>query len=348
MLIYFLVILIVYCMSFVIEYKNPSNKWRALDLFVLLILIIFAGVRLDVGTDYRTYYNIYNNIVSNQFSITDFYATRQEFGYYLLSLLTKKISCSPYGIFITTAIITYIPIYSLLKKKSKNFPFSILLFFLLGVYTAPFNMIRQGIAISINFFASQYITNNRKKFILLNIIAASFHIVTLPVMFIQLVITKIKPTFKLVVGTLLLSAFTAVFYTKLTVIFSFLEKIDPRYIAYLGTNYCGTGLKLLIILRVMVILYVLLISKKTEYQYYKTSLIVSLLFMIIGMVNIPVARVASFFDIYLIILLPNILKTMARRERWLNQYCLIATFLIVFIFSLIFYGDLIPYKSYLF
>ena len=182
---------------------------------------------------------------------------------------------------------------------------------------------------------------------MLNIIASSFHIVTIPVMIIQLIILKIKPTLVLVIVTIISSAVVALFYTKLTIVFSFLGKIDPRYISYLEIKYCGMGLKLLVVLRILVILYVLVISRNTKYQYYKSSLIMSLFFMIIGMVNIPIARMASFFDIYLIVLLPNILMELNPKVRWLNQYCLTVVFLIVFIFTLLFYGNLIPYKSYL-
>lgn len=347
MLIYFLVLLIVYCTALIIEYKNSSRKWRILDIFILIVLIFFSGTRFNVGTDYVPYHYIYNNFISMEFSLSDFYLTSQEFGYYLFSLLTKKISSSHYAIFVTTAIITYIPIYSKIKKDSNKFSFSILLFFLLGVFTDPFNIIRQWIAISINFYSNQYINTNRKRFILLNIIASSFHISSILVMFIQLILIKIKPTFKLLAFTVISGVLITKFFTKLNFIFSFLEKINPRYMVYLDTNHCGNGLKLLILLRIMIIIYVLLVTKKTEYQYHKTLLIVSLFFMIIGIVNIPVARLTRYFDVFLIILLPNVVHTMGSKKRRLHQYSLTIIFLIVFILSLIFYGDLIPYKSYL-
>ena len=65
MSVYFLLIVVIYSMSFVVSYGNPKNKWRFHDLFIILILVIFAGIRLDVGTDYKTYYSIFNNTESS-------------------------------------------------------------------------------------------------------------------------------------------------------------------------------------------------------------------------------------------------------------------------------------------
>ena len=110
-------------LTLIIKISGSTKKWTFLDVIILLILIIFSGMRFNVGTDYGLYYYIYNTYISKTFSLSNYYSTNQEFGYYLLSWITKNISSSPYGIFWTCAIITYIPIYSRIKKESKNFTF---------------------------------------------------------------------------------------------------------------------------------------------------------------------------------------------------------------------------------
>ncbi|WP_035018976.1 EpsG family protein [Anoxybacillus flavithermus] len=168
MLIYLLVVLIVCFIALIMKKKNLERKWTFFDAFILLFLVVFSGIRFNVGSDYESYYYIYNNIISSTFSLDAYNATTQEFGFYLLSYITKKISDSPYGIFWVSAVITYVPIYIRMKKDSKDFAFSILLFFLLGLYTIPFNTIRQWIAIAINFYSLRYIDTNKRNFIILN------------------------------------------------------------------------------------------------------------------------------------------------------------------------------------
>jgi hypothetical protein len=347
MSLYFFIVLIVYSIALIIKTKSLTKKWTFLDIFILLVLIIFSGIRFNVGTDYGLYYYIYNIYISKVFSLNDYYSTKQEFGYYLLSWITKNISSSRYGIFWTSAIITYIPIYSRIKKESKNFTFSILLFFLLGFYTGSFNIIRQWIAIAINFYAIQYIEENRKKFVMLNIIGSLFHSTCIIAMLIQLVAKKIKPTFKLFAFTIVLGIISTIIFERMSFIFNMLGNLNPRYINYFEPRPAGIGLKLLFVLRIIVILYVLLFTKKTEYQYDKTLLIVSSLFMMIGFTNVFIARIEHYFSIVLVLLLPNILTQMELKERWLYQYCFTVVFLVVFILSLIYYSDLIPYKTYL-
>ena len=346
MLLYFFIVLLVYFLTLIIKISGSTKKWTFLDVIILLILIIFSGMRFNVGTDYGLYYYIYNTYISKTFSLSNYYSTNQEFGYYLLSWITKNISSSPYGIFWTCAIITYIPIYSRIKKESKNFTFSMLLFFLLGIYTGPFNIVRQWIAIAINFYALQYIDKNTKKFILLNIVGTLFHSTCIFVMIIQLLAKKIKPTFRFFAFTIILGIMFIIFFNKIYFMSTLFSKLNPRYVDYLKPRSAGIGLKLLTSLRAILILYFLLFTEKTKYQYEKSLLIISLFFMLIGFVNVYVARVELYFSICLVILLPNVLYQMKLKERWMHQYFFTLLFLIIFTLSLIYYSDLIPYRTY--
>ncbi|BDG30601.1 EpsG family protein [Parageobacillus thermoglucosidasius] len=347
MLVYFLVILITYLTALMIKFKNLTKKWTFLDIFILLILIIFSGIRFNVGTDYEIYYFIYNNIVSSNFSLDDYNATTQEFGYYVLSWITKRISDSPYGIFWASAFLTYIPIYVRIKKDSKDFAFSILLFFLLGLYTGPFNTIRQWIAIAINFYSLQYINTDKKKFLLFNIIGSLFHSTCIIAMIIQLIAKKVKPTFTMLIGILIFGIVFVMLFGRMSFLFEILSNINPRYTVYFEPQPGGTGSILLFVLRVIIVLYLLFFTKYNEYQYEKTLLMISLFFMMLGFYNVFVQRMEAYFGIVLVLLLPNILCRMKSIERWMYKYYFTIVFLVVFIFSLIFYANLIPYKTYI-
>lgn len=54
MLYYFSIIAICCLLSIFIVKCNVRNRWTILDFFILVILILFAGFRDHVGTDYQT------------------------------------------------------------------------------------------------------------------------------------------------------------------------------------------------------------------------------------------------------------------------------------------------------
>ncbi|ELK20664.1 hypothetical protein AF6_2567 [Anoxybacillus flavithermus TNO-09.006] len=168
-------------------------------------------------------------------------------------------------------------------------------------------------------------------------------------MLVQLVLKKIRPTFGMFVFVLISSISCVMLLGRIPFVFiEILSSINPRYIDYITHHPGGTGLILLFILRVLIILYLLLFTKYNEYQYEKNLLMISLFFMIIGFYNVFIERIGAYFSTVLVLLLPNVLYQMKlNKERWLHKYCFTVIFLLVFMFSLIFYADLIPYKTYL-
>jgi hypothetical protein len=349
MLIYFFLVLIIYFSLNVTREIGLVKKWNVMDIFVLSIMIAFAGFRYYVGTDYGGYLYIYNNVVSRVFSLSDYRSTNHEIGFYFLSWVTKNVSDSPYAIFWTSAIITYLPIYVRLKKDSNNFPFALLLYFLLGFYTFSFNGIRQSIAISISFYASRYMNINHKKFILINIIASLFHLSAFVAFIIQILVSNIKSLRKfLFISLFILLTFLFVWYKKPAFVMNFLYNINPKYLYYFTPKPTNIGVKLQIFLRFLTIVYVFLFTDRNVYTFYKFLLIISLIFLFLGLYMVFLARFEMYFSIYLTLLLPEAIRNISSKEdKILHQYILFAVFFIVFILSLLYYNEVIPYKTYL-
>lgn len=343
---YFEIICICYLLARLIVKCKVKNRWTILDFLILFIMIFFAGFRDHVGTDYNTYYDIYNNIVTSKFNLQTFYNTHQEIGYYLLSTITKKIVKSDMGIFITSACLTYTLIYTRIKEESKGFSYSILLFFLLGIFTGPFNVLRQWIAIAINFYAEKYIDKQFKKFVVFNIIASMFHITALPVMMIQIIIKKLKLDYKVFVYLFLTLLIGVFIINNMPMIQSLAGKVNPRFVNYFNVYKCGMGTKLLLMLKIGVMLILLVYKYKVENERYILYYLVALIFNILGLYNVFIYRFSSYFEIYLILLFPELLSKFYKNERVVYKYIIFATFVCVFTLSLLFYGDLLPYKNY--
>ena len=348
MLYYFSIIAICCLLSIFIVKCNVRNRWTILDFFILVILILFAGFRDHVGTDYQTYYDIYNRIVTTKFNIETFYNTNQEIGYYLLSVITKKISKSDIGIFISSSCLTYIFIYSRIKKESEDFVYSILLFFLMGIYTGPFNIVRQWIAISLNFYSEKYIESNTKRFFFINILASLFHISAFPVMILQRLTRKIKLNRKIIfifIFTMFI-IFSLSYYLPL--IASIAQKINPRYAGYLQVGQSGLGIKLLLVIKIGILLFALINKRKIINERYVLYLMIAVLFNILGLYYVIIYRFVSYFDIFLVLLIPEILKKCKKYDRVIYKYSFFLLYTCVFVLSILNYGDLLPYSSYLF
>lgn len=139
----------------------------------LLILILFIGMRYDVGTDYAGYQEIYEK--SKNYSFTE---CGVEFGYYYLNKWIDILLGHFWGVTIVHAIVV-LSLFYFLFSKFYFYPFALLLF-LLDIdcgYVMTVNTMRQAMAIAIVFASIRYI--KEKKLLIYSIlifIAFLFHL----------------------------------------------------------------------------------------------------------------------------------------------------------------------------
>jgi hypothetical protein len=134
---------------------------------ILILLICFAGLRLDIETDYDNYNLIFKN-TENILNI--------EIGYFFLNncikIFTKNFNVF---IFIIAAISIFMKHQYI--KKQKNYFNGMMIYYLYFYLMLEFNVIRQGIALGILLFALSYLEKkNWKIFSILVGIATLFHI----------------------------------------------------------------------------------------------------------------------------------------------------------------------------
>ena len=145
--------------------KNSINIYNCIGIVILTIL---PGIQISsYGTDiYRYQLNFYRNSLLEW---GDFFAKiKDKVGFYVIAKITYSIG----GRILTFSFFSMIVVllsYSFIKHNNKNISvFIATIIFFTGLYTTGmFNIVKQGVAISIILYGTRYIYNNDiKKFII--------------------------------------------------------------------------------------------------------------------------------------------------------------------------------------
>ena len=218
--VYFIMLCLVSFFLFVFRYSRTYKNKKKCAVLIAFILIVIAGLRYKVGTDYTAYimnYEKYKNadILELKYAgvyliarlaclLNDDYAT----WFFLMSVLT--IGGAVYSIF----------------KYSSNFPFSILLYLFIGCWHNSFNVVKQCAAVTILLFGLQYIFDRKfLKWGIVCLVASSFHISAVLMIPIYFLVTREigkKQIFLLIVIAFAVS----LSYDRLMALMSSLKSLD--------------------------------------------------------------------------------------------------------------------------
>jgi hypothetical protein len=166
-MIYLFISLIIISLSY-IEAGGAPRKFSMVSLaFIMITLVLLAGLRKNVGPDWGSYITFYQNVETSE---------RLELGYALLNNIFSNLSI-PYNFFLLFVNgFSLSLMYVFLRKNTHLVIIGALLFFSdLYLY---FNLsgIRQAIAISITCYSITYVLNRQfGKFLLTILIASSSH-----------------------------------------------------------------------------------------------------------------------------------------------------------------------------
>ena len=144
-------------LSFKVEEKTDNKLLIFLSKAVAILFpAIIAGIRYDVGTDYKGVYEpLFEEILSGK---QEFRLRSIEVGYILLNKLVIWLGGNFNFLMFLTSFITIVPIYLGLQhyKDKINTTFAFFLFMLL-FYQKSFNLVRQMMAVAIVFFGFIYL-----------------------------------------------------------------------------------------------------------------------------------------------------------------------------------------------
>ena len=172
-----------YCLM--LEIGNVERKLSAL-LPALILMALFIGLRaFHIGTDTATYVEIYHYVPSIEQYLSTFKAgyhgDRMEIGFFLLLSTLKGLSVAPSLVLIIISLLTLVILAVAYKRLCPNYFIG---FFVLSVtilfFSQEYNIIRQGLASAFVLLALSYLSERKRlSYLILTIIAASFHIIAL-------------------------------------------------------------------------------------------------------------------------------------------------------------------------
>ena len=293
----------------------------------MTVLVGFSAVRYFVGTDYQTYLSLHQKI--DLTDVVGSYASSPvEVGYTTLSIVVHALTDFPYAIFWATSILTVVPVYIAIKRSSLDLPFSVTIYMLLAFYVFPFNLIRQGIAVALLFLAHTFYEKNRALYFVLSALAGLFHYTAWLAAAIQWMFLRWRPTIRMttyIVASILLAGLLFVVINAMNPAFvsSLLSAINPRYGDYFDRAGSGIGTYLIIATRLALLYLAFLLLRRSgdgligtwrEYGAWFAFAALGICFLTIGTQAVNAGRIDYYFSIFLVLLIPNLLKGIQASE----------------------------------
>jgi hypothetical protein len=318
--------------------RFPDSRLPIVALTV--VLVIFAGIRYGIGSDYLLYSTLYRAIIPS--SLSDSLAVvPQELAWVTLAFVLRQFTDSPYAILWIASLLTIVPILVAIRRKSADPTLSIFLFFFLGYYAVTFNAVRQSIAVSFLLLADTYRTESRLKWFTFSLIAVLFHSSALVAIIAQLLVAFWKPTGRSVVVMLIVGASLSLLLLRSGLAVQFASALNPRYETYLDDAGAGLGTWFVFAIRVLIIFIALASPRTDETSKYLAFVCVSAVVLLLGTTNVVFARFEPYFGIFAVLLLPNQLTV--SKQRGLIIPALVVGSLVYFGFHISSFNGVVPY-----
>lgn len=336
MIVYFIVLSI---SLFLFYIGHKRNKWifKVLSLF---ILIVFSGCRYMVGIDFVSYWWIYEEI--NGILI--------EPGY---TAICKVLSNANFGaqlhFFFFSAITLLIIVRGILFYNNKHAVLCLFIYLFAGFYVDSFNIVRQSLAIAIFFWSGKYIINRQlKKYIICILGATCFHMSSITLIPFYYILNRHYSRYAIaiiMVISLLISYYG--------IIDRFMEYL-PIYTKYLesGNEFnVNSNLGLGFYIKYLIGIIMLLAKEKIIDKFPQLNMALNAYFwylILMGMMQnyLVFLRVAYYFQIFLIIILPALLSVIKKNGSYIVAKGLLICYgcLLLFIQTNDSRSNLLPYR----
>lgn len=227
--------LLAFFLTLVLYSFYKKQKGPIFYFFVSIPFICISGFRYGIGNDYLSVYSRnFDKLANNGPFTSDF-----EIGFDLLSWLLLCIGDN-WIVFFCVSLATIYIFFLAFKINSRYVLFSIVLFFIQGIYFDTFNGIRQYICVALFLYAFNYIKNKEfKKYLTCMLIASMFHIsglLTIPFYFLKNIKVKYSTFIPLAVVLFVIKDYC---YD----IFSFIMEHTPRASQYIERNTLNNYIK---------------------------------------------------------------------------------------------------------
>lgn len=381
----YLITFSVSCFLLLLAEKLESKKVtkKILVFLGLLLPILLAAFRkVGVGTDTKVYvYVLYeaakksktffeylSSIVYSNFQYKA--VTQWEIGYNLLVYFSTRLTGSFQGVLFFTHALIITFVYKGLKKINGSFSitFSMLLFYLM-FYGTSMNLMRQWIAISILFYGFHFlIEKNIKMYVLTIVVATLFHnsgVIGILLLFLYYYIEKSNGKVSILFGNLVIDkkikkvliifAVAVVLLLGLEIFASILGSIKGVFARYARIYISGT-IKIMpmqIVRRIPTFVILICNWKKIKQKipfdgFLYGMFILDLVASQLGGITNQSSRIGYYFSVYELILLPGIIGTQRKAERFLLVLFFYLYYAFCFYYDMVMMGraEIIPYLFY--
>ncbi|CAM3167441.1 EpsG family protein [Pediococcus acidilactici] len=349
---------------------------NVLRLTSILPLAVIAGVRdSTIGTDISNYglanfvaATHFNNLVSYLSYIKSLNGV--EVGYSILNFVVSRFTSSINVFFFVLNLLTILFVFLAFSEKheEKNFLMGIAIYYLL-FWDSSLNVMRQSLAASIVLYGVVLLINRKKTktFLLLIMLAASFHQTAILAVTIPLFLWMSKRNSKLLnysiffVGGFFIYIILSPKSNLITIAMQSVPLLGKYYSIFLqaGMQYVSTGagmsvktIFIRILPMIISIIYLALARLDDDYfienkEFFINIMILSIAFEFVNMNSGVFARLGMYYSILQVILYPRLINTLK-----LNSLKFLAAGLLIlylagaaYIRITAGYGEIYPYTS---
>lgn len=299
-------------------------------------LIVLAGLRgYTIGADTATYLaaiDYYDDFSFQELIHAELvYPFDFEFGYFLLTKLSIILGLGKTGFLFLIAILVYIPVFLTIKNHSPMPYISIVCYFAFGFFTYSLGIFRQMLAISILLLGWNYVEERRLgRYLLLVFLATSMHSTAIiGILFYILYGMKWERFVPWLVPT------EVVLFLFGRMIVLLVIRLLPKYAGFIGGTYDLQGGSYLMLFFLNLILFASILTKSGENDQNErmtiTALICAVCLQCVGYSMTIVGRSVSYFSIYMMLAIPNIVCNIGdkRKHLW-GFWVLIVLFAFVY------------------
>lgn len=220
-------------LSFVLKPLRTSQHWYSITASLLCIFLCFGYM---TGSDWRSYEPMYESVNVNNL----FYGYYLEPGYYIWMLIFKVLHFNFWTFFITTKILVFLAFVHAINKYALEYRHLVWMFFLpwFAFYLFIDNPMRNLIAVAIILYAYNYLICRKFiKFLVLTLLAFSFHITAFILIPLYFLLLKHIPTKIYVIWMLcLMLFFSNDFIVNLLQHVTGVEYIEQKLVAYVDSE----------------------------------------------------------------------------------------------------------------
>jgi len=305
---------------------KPTQKCKIIITFIITIQLIFLlGFRkYNINTDTLNYYFLYSKLELGDYSSFwgDGFSFSNEYVYKLLNFLAWKLGFTFQTFLFFVAILEIIPFSIFIYKNSNNFITSFVILLSFSFYFYSFITIRQFLAYGLMLLNVENVFKRKwLKFFIVVLISSQIHISSLffiPAFF----LFRLKPSFKTITTFFIIGVLFLLF--RKTIITFIINGLFPSYQIIETTSIAFLLFNMFIFLCCLFIYNYyhrslgLLEANSGENQnnsYFLMCFLTGILLMVFCTITDNALRIAQFYSIFIIIVIPNCVNYLDKKTQ---------------------------------